>query len=115
MKTVYRSNPTPDAMFRAFSDRTRLRILNLLGGGELCVCDIMTTLAIPQAKASRHLAYLRRTGLVNVRKEGLWSHYSLAPAKNTFHASLLECLTNCFNEMPKFSQDRKRLKKTRCC
>lgn len=115
MKTAVRSNPTPDAMFRAFSDRTRLRILNLLGGGELCVCDIMTSLAIPQAKASRHLAYLRRSGLVKARKEGLWSYYSLTPAKNAFHGKLLECITNCFNEVPELSQDRKGLKQVRCC
>src|SRR4051812_8472809 len=85
-----------DLTFRAFSDRTRLRILNLLRGGELCVCDLIDVLGVPQAKVSRHLAYLRRAGLVQVRKAGLWSYYTLAPARGTFHTKLLECLSCCF-------------------
>ena len=56
--------PPVDFMFRAFSDRTRLRILHLLRGGELCVCDLVEVLGVPQPKASRHLAYLRKAGLV---------------------------------------------------
>ena len=70
------ANPV-DAMFRAVSDRTRLRILNLLRDGELCVCHIVDVLGVPQPTASRHLAYLRRARLVMVRKEGLWSYYRL--------------------------------------
>jgi len=68
-----------DLMFRAFSDRTRLRILHVLQGGELCVGDIVEILQAPQPRISRHLAYLRKANLVLVRKSGLWSHYSLAP------------------------------------
>src|SRR6185437_2202344 len=71
------ATPSVDAMFRAFSDRTRLRILHMLRGGELCVCDIVAVLEVPQPKASRHLAYLRKAGLVQARKEGLWSYYKL--------------------------------------
>ena len=67
-----------DVMFRAFSDRTRLRILHLLRGGELCVCDLVDVLGVPQPKISRHLAYLRRAGSVVARKDGLWCHYRLA-------------------------------------
>ena len=74
-----------DSMFRAFSDRTRLRILHVLLGGELCVGDIVEILQAPQPRISRHLAYLRKAKLVMVRKSGLWSHYSLAPAKTPFH------------------------------
>src|SRR5271170_4164353 len=85
-----------DRMFRAFSDRTRLRILHLLSPGELCVCHIVDVLELPQPKVSRHLAYLRRTGLVLTRKEGLWNYYRLAPAQGDFHEKLLQCLGSCF-------------------
>src|SRR3990172_12923731 len=94
-----------DVMFRAFSDRTRLRILHLLVGGELCVCDIVAVLGVPQPKASRHLAYLRKAGLVIARKEGLWSYYRLAPARNAFHEKILDCLGCCFGEVAEFSKD----------
>src|SRR5438045_3748936 len=91
---------SPDLLFRAFSDRTRLRILNLLRTGELCVCDIVRVLALPQPKISRHLAYLRKAGLVKARKEGLWMHYQLAPAKDEFHENLMKCLACCFGTVP---------------
>jgi ArsR family transcriptional regulator len=98
-----------DLMFRAFSDRTRLRILHLLRGGELCVCKLVEILGVPQPTASRHLAYLRKAGLVLARKEGLWMHYSLAPARGPFHAKLLECLANCFQDVPELAKDAQRL------
>jgi ArsR family transcriptional regulator len=106
-----------DLMFKAFSDRTRLRVLHLLRDGELCVCDIVGVLALPQAKISRHLAYLRRAGLVKVRKDGLWSHYRLAEPRGTFHRRLLDCLACCFAEVPELAQDRERLqiRRTACC
>lgn len=108
-----------DLMFRAFSDRTRLRILYLLEGGELCVGDIVEILQVPQPKASRHLAYLRRAELVVVRKSGLWSHYSLAPAQSDFHRKLLECLANCFGDVPEIQADQRRAAKIKrsggCC
>ncbi len=96
---------TVDLMFRAFSDRTRLRILHVLRGGELCVGDIVESLRAPQPRISRHLAYLRKANLVLVRKSGLWSHYSLAPAKTPFHRKLLECLGKCFTEVPELQAD----------
>jgi ArsR family transcriptional regulator len=106
-------------MFRAFSDKTRLRILHLLRGGELCVCDIMDTLRIPQAKTSRHLGYLRRAGLVKAREEGLWSFYSLTPAVNPVHEKLLDCLSVCCKVVPEIAIDDRRVGKTRksgsCC
>ena len=106
-----------DLMFRAFSDRTRLRILHLLRDGELCVCDLVDTIRVPQPKASRHLAYLRKAGLVVVRKDGLWCHYSLAPARNAFHQKLLDCLAVCFNDVPELGKDAARLasRGKRCC
>ena len=113
-----------DRMFRAFSDRTRLRVLHLLGEGELCVCDLVSALGVPQPKASRHLAYLRKAGLVLARKQGLWSYYRLAPAKSRFHSRLLDCLRCCFREVPELAADAKRLRRKldacgdsgkRCC
>jgi ArsR family transcriptional regulator len=101
-------------MFRAFSDRTRLRILNLLTAGEICVCDLVQVIGAPQPTISRHLAYLRRAGLVTARKDGLWMHYSLAPAGNEFHGKLLECLRCCFGDVPELARDAGRLKKA-CC
>ena len=108
-----------DLMFRAFSDRTRLRILHVLQGGELCVGDLVAILQAPQPRISRHLAYLRKAKLVLVRKSGLWSHYSLAPAKTAFHRKLLECLAKCFVEVPELQADSARAAKLRkaggCC
>ncbi len=98
-----------ELMFRAFSDRTRLRLLNLLSRGELCVCDLVEVLDIPQPKASRHLAYLRKAGLVLARKDGYWSYYQLAPAKNDLHTKLLECLACCVIEDPGLAKDSKAL------
>jgi ArsR family transcriptional regulator len=98
-----------DFMFRAFSDRTRLRILHLLLPGELCVCDLVRVLAVPQPKVSRHLAYLRKAGLVTSRKEGLWMHYELAPARDAFHRKLLECLSCCLGDVPELARDARKL------
>jgi ArsR family transcriptional regulator len=121
MTTTTRTKPPGriDAMFRAFSDRTRLRILHVLQGGELCVGDIVEILQAPQPRVSRHLAYLRKAKLVVVRRSGLWSHYSLAPAKAPFHRKLLECLAKCFGEVPELRADSARAAKLRksggCC
>lgn len=108
-----------DRMFRAFADRTRLRILILLQEGELCVSDLIAILRVPQAKASHHLNYLRRAGLVEVRKEGLWSFYRLRPAETCFHGKLLECLDHCFAGVPGLAADRARAAKIKasggCC
>ena len=105
-------------LFRAFSDRTRLRILHLLRGRDVCVGDLVKVLRVPQPTASRHLAYLRRAGLVETRREGLWTFYSLARAKAPFHRSLLECLGACFQEVPDLDRDARRyarLKKAGGC
>jgi ArsR family transcriptional regulator, arsenate/arsenite/antimonite-responsive transcriptional repressor len=108
-----------DLMFRAFSDRTRLRILHLLHAGEFCVGDLVTILQVPQPTASRHLGYLRKAGLVLSRKSGLWSYYSLAPALSSFHQNLLNCLSHCFSEVPELKADGIRAEQVRgskgCC
>jgi len=97
-----------DLMFRAFSDRTRLRILSLIQRREFCVGDIVEILQVPQPRVSRHLAYLRKAELVTVRKAGIWSYYSLASAQTAFHKRLLSCLTNCFSEVPQIQADQAR-------
>lgn len=110
--------PSIDLIFRALSDRTRLRILNLLRAGELCVCDIVSVLDVPQPTASRHLAYLRRAGLVLARKEGLWHYYRLMSAHTSFHKKLLECLAECKDVAPELAKDEKQLRsagRSNCC
>lgn len=97
-------------MFRAFTDETRMRILSVLvHSKELCVCDIMRVLNLPQSKVSRHLAYLREAGLVRHRKAGLWSYYSVAEPASRFHRRLIGCLDGCFDEVPAMRKDRARL------
>lgn len=92
-------------IFRAFSDRTRLRIMSLLKQGELCVGDLVQVLRMPQPKVSRHLAYLRKAGLVVAREAGLWKYYSLAGAATPFHKKMLECLGACFGDVPEIARD----------
>ena len=109
----------PSQLFRAFADPTRLRLLHLLRGGELCVGDMMTALRLPQAKTSRHLRYLLRAGLVRVREQGLWSFYALAHARNRVHQRLLGCVGSCFTDVPEMARDARRSaairKKGGCC
>jgi ArsR family transcriptional regulator len=106
-------------MFRAFSDPTRLRILSLIQGGELCVCDLVEILRLPQPTVSRHLSYLRKAGLVNVRQERSWNFYTLVPARKAFHKKLLECVGTCFRDVPELASDLERARRVRarggCC
>ena len=107
-----------DTVFRALSDRTRLRILHLLQAGELCVCDLVTVLDVPQPTASRHLAYLRRAGLVLARKEGQWHYYRLTSAENRFHEAVLACVAAAAVELPELTADAERLRlgcRPNCC
>jgi ArsR family transcriptional regulator len=105
--------------FAAFSDPTRLRILHLLRDRELCVGDLVTILDMPQPTVSRHLAYLRRSALVETRRGGLWTYYSLAEATTEFHRKLLDCLAACFADVPELKKDAARAKKVAkaggCC
>ena len=109
-----------DLMFRAFADPVRLRILNLIQDGELCVCDLVAVLHLPQPTVSRHLSYLRRAALVTVREEQSWNFYELAPARSTVHAKMLECLASCGEDVAGLETDRRharQLRQTgnRCC
>ena len=100
-----------DLMFRAFSDPIRLRILHLIQRDELCVCDLVEIMRLPQPTVSRHLSYLRKAGLVSVRQQRSWNFYRLAPGKTTFHKKLLECLGSCFVDVPDLALDNQRAKK----
>jgi ArsR family transcriptional regulator len=96
--------------FRAFADPIRLRILNLLQQEkELCVCDLCDVLGEAQPKVSRHLATLRSAGLVEVRRQGKWKFYALAPAPGSLHRALLRCVRTCLGEVEELAADRARL------
>lgn len=99
----------PD-LFGAFANPTRLRILNLLQEQkEVCVCDLCEVLGEAQPKVSRHLATLRGSGLVEVRRDGKWMFYSLAQAPTPLHRTLLRCVRSCLGDLPELSEDRDRL------
>ncbi len=100
-----------ETVFKALADRTRLRILALLAGGEVCVCHIHESLRIPQPKASRHLAYLKRAGLIDGRKDGLWVHYRLASPADELVRRVTGAVGCCLDQLPSTIRDRKRLEK----
>ena len=103
-------------LFRVMADPIRLRILHLLRDGELCVGDLVTVLGVPQPTASRHLAYLKTSGLITARKNSYWTFYCLTPARTVFRRKLLECLDA---DLPGRKRDAKRLAKVKrgggCC
>jgi len=100
-------------LFRAVADETRLRILNLLVRGELCVCEIEQALDIGQSKASRHLAYLRSAGLVSDHREGPWMYYSMTEPDGTAHRMVLKWLADANGDVPQASADLKTLSELR--
>ena len=105
-------------MLKAFAEPVRLRLLNLLSGEqeEVCVCHLHEALELPQPTVSRHLAYLRKHGLVVGRKEGLWVHYRLAKPRTGLHRILLGCLGTCLGDPEIFRQDQERMaRKISCC
>jgi len=105
-----------ETLFKALADVTRLRILGLLLAGEVCVCDIHESLKIPQSKASRHLAYLRRTGLVDTRRDGLWIHYRLGTFDDPVLAALGDAVRHALTHVDTVHRDGQRLqKRTGCC
>lgn len=95
-------------LFRGLADPTRLRILNLLDAGELCVCDLVDLLKLPQPTVSRHLAYLRRTGLVEVTRETRLAHYRLSPVRTPLQRTVLACARSCFRDIATLGRERKR-------
>lgn len=93
--------------FKALADETRLRILALLlAEGELCVCDLIAALKLPQSTVSRHLAYLRKTGWVNDRRYGLWIYYSIAHRETDLHHDLVALLRRNLAALPVSLSDR---------
>ena len=105
-----------ERLFQALGDVTRLRILGLLLTGEVCVCHIHESLKVSQPKASRHLAYLRRAGLVETRREGLWIHYRLADGPDPVVAAVKQAVTHALGHLPGVQRDAQRLqKKNGCC
>lgn len=108
--SIYRPADSSERLFRAFADRTRLRLLHLLSRRrELCVCDLQAVLGLSQPKVSRHLAYLRGAGLITVRRAGLWKHYALAAPAGKFHAGLVGCLKGCFADADFLRRDLRAL------
>jgi ArsR family transcriptional regulator, arsenate/arsenite/antimonite-responsive transcriptional repressor len=105
-----------EGFFKALADATRLRILGLLLTGEVCVCDIHESLKITQPKASRHLAYLRRAGLVEARRDGLWMHYRMATLADPVLAAIGDAVRHALTHMDGVQRDAQRLqKRTGCC
>ncbi len=101
---------------KAFADPVRLRLLNLLSDDrEVCVCHLHEALELPQPTVSRHLAYLRKGGLVSGRKDGLWVHYKLARSKTALSRILLGCLGSCLGDPDIFGADLKRLDRAISC
>lgn len=99
--------------FAALADENRLRLLHLMRGGEICVCYLQGTLQTNQPKISRHLAYLRRAGLVEARREGKWIYYSLKKLPAKMQRILTEALALMGNE-PQIRRDVERAKKIEC-
>src|SRR3954469_3737731 len=100
-----------ETLFKALADATRLRILGLLLTGEVCVCHIYESLRIAQPKASRHLAYLRRAGLVRTRRDGLWVHYRLAELPDPVAATVREAVIHALGHVEAVRRDTVRLQK----
>jgi ArsR family transcriptional regulator len=95
-----------EVVFKALADKTRLRILALLGNNEVCVCHIHDSLELPQPAVSRHLAYLRRAGLVEVRRDGVWMHYQVARSLDAAAQTVLNAAVDALTHVPTTREDR---------
>jgi ArsR family transcriptional regulator len=103
-----------ETFFSALADRTRLRLLNLMGDDEVCVCFFVEVLQTNQPKISRHLSYLRRAGIVSARREGKWMHYRIAEPSDPYAARLLGEVRAWLAQDKAMQRDRKRLINV-CC
>jgi ArsR family transcriptional regulator len=101
-------------LFKALADRTRLRLINLIGEDEVCVCFFVEVLKLNQPKISRHLAYLRRAGVVSARREGKWIHYRLVEPPDSHAANIFREVRAGLANDPAMKSDRARLEKI-CC
>jgi ArsR family transcriptional regulator len=93
--------------FKALADKTRLRILALLGRDEVCVCHLHDALGLPQPTVSRHLAYLRRTGMVVARREGVWMHYQISTSLDPVVQGVVDAAVRALTHVPATTRDRK--------
>ena len=96
-------------VYAALADPTRLRILSLLGEGEICVCHIHASLDVPQPTASRHLAYLKKSGLVEARRDGIWMHYKMAEINNPVVAAVVKAALHALTHTDISAKDERRL------
>jgi ArsR family transcriptional regulator len=103
-----------ELFFRALADPTRLRIINLIGDQEVCVCFFVEILKTNQPKISRHLAYLRRAGIVAARREGIWMHYRISTPRDENAAKVLQDVREWLTKDDLMQEDRKRLHRI-CC
>ena len=103
-----------EAVFQALADRTRLRLLNLMSEGEVCVCFFVEVLDQPQPKISRHLALLRKAGLVSARREAKWMHYSIASPKHPAARGAFQATLDALRGDPDMQRDLNTLAKV-CC
>ena len=103
-----------ELFFAALADKTRLRLINLMGDDEVCVCFFVEVLKTNQPKISRHLAYLRRAGVVAARKEGLWMHYRLIEPKDPDTAKVFSDIRAWLRKDKEMERDRERLVRVRC-
>jgi ArsR family transcriptional regulator, arsenate/arsenite/antimonite-responsive transcriptional repressor len=101
-------------LFKALADRTRLRLINLMGEDEVCVCFFVEVLKINQPKISRHLAYLKRAGVVEARRDGKWIHYRIVEPPDTHAASIFREVRAWLASDSAMQNDRARLAKI-CC
>lgn len=101
-------------LFKALADTTRLRLINLVGEDEVCVCFFVEVLKINQPKISRHLAYLRRAGVVSARRDGKWIHYRIVEPPDSHAAHIFREVRAGLAEDPAMKSDRARLEKI-CC
>ena len=101
-----------ETLFKALADKTRLRILALLGNNEVCVCHIHDSLGLPQPTVSRHLGYLRRTGLVTARRDGVWMHYQLSSSLDPLIQGLIAAAVDALERLPATTHDRKQFERS---
>ena len=98
--------------FKALADRTRLRILALLGRNEVCVCHIHDSLGLPQPTVSRHLAYLRRSGLVAARRDGIWMHYRISQSLDPAIRDVVDAAVRALERVPAATRDRRQFQRS---
>jgi ArsR family transcriptional regulator len=96
-------------LFAALADSTRLRLLNLMAGHDVCVCHFVEILGQSQPKISRHLAYLRQAGIVTARREGKWMHYSICAPADAAAASILSAALTALGNNRQMRADRSKL------